>query len=99
MLFLVARDWRNIRDDCKNGSEFGRGAARRTLLDGRLNIREPNSRQNKLPVEGARGELDEQFAGGGEEDFGTVVVDEDAGFPAFDAGVRWQQSQSEARCQ
>jgi hypothetical protein len=26
-------------------------------------------------------------------------VDEDAGFPAFDAGVRWQQSQSEARCQ
>ena len=42
----------------------------------RLPIHKPHPRQDEFPVERAGGELDEQFAGGGEEDFGGVLLDE-----------------------
>lgn len=44
-------------------------------------------RQNELPVERAGGKLDEQFAGGGEEDFGAVVVDSAGGFGFSQCGI------------
>jgi hypothetical protein len=48
---------------------------------------------------GAEVEVESALGALAEEEVAGFVLDEDAGFPAFDAGVRWQQSQSEARCQ